>query len=243
VNLAKKKVVTVFESHILYIVMPLKLVYNVTDKQFNWKLTIFGCLFLIFRIICMSVFILPDGNFHPEVFHTSYLISILICMSMIFSFRFKPLNTVAFAVVPSVIFSIFLHDIPLWIDPSSGVFGGDHVVGDLLWWNFLTVHTPIPILAFYMYYTKKETISLHSYFLGLPLLMSWFFILDDKQNGAINGPTYIAIGLPIFILWTLLYVKITYKDWKNGADPLIAKVLEIKSIQFIKKEKISPKIN
>lgn len=216
--------------------------YTITDKPINWKLTLFGCAFLTFRVICMSVFIQPDGSFHPEVFHTSYIISILICLAMVSSFRFKPLNTVALAVVPSTIFSIFLHDIPLWIDPSSGVFGGNQVVGGLLWWNFLTIHTPIPILAFYMYYTKKETVSLHSYFLGLPLLMTWFFTLDDKKNGAIDGPTYIAIGLPIFILWTLLFTKITYKDMKSGADPLVAKVIEIKKIRFTltTKNKLKP---
>ena len=214
--------------------MPIEFDYKVTDKQINWKLTIFGCAFLVFRIICMSVFILDDGRFHPEVFHASYFISILLCLSMVFSFRVKPLNAVAVAVLPSTIFSILLHDIPLWIDPSSGIMGGGHEIGGLLWWNFLTIHTPIPILAFYMYYTKKETISLPAFFIMFPILAAWFFSLDDMENGAIDGPTYIAIGVPILIVWTLVYIKITLPDWKNQ-DPLIAKVLELKGIRFVKK--------
>ena len=217
--------------------MLLDVKYDVTEKPYNWKVSLFGIGFLMFRLICMSAFIQEDGSFHPEVFHTSYLISILLCLSMVFSFRVKPLNGVSFAVLPSVLFSIFLHDIPLWIDPSSGVFGGDQQIGGLLWWNFLTIHTPIPFLAIYMYYTRKETMSLPSIFILLPIFMAWFFALDDMENGAIDGPTYIAIGVPILVVWVLIYLKITYYPGWKDQDPLIAKVLEIKSIKFGLKRK------
>jgi len=215
--------------------MKLQLDYEVTDKPINWKLSIFGVSFLCFRIICMSVFIEPDGRFHPEIFHTSYIISILLCLSMVFSFRVKPLNMVAFAVFPSVIFSILLHDIPLWLDPSTGDFGV-HAVGDLLWWNFLTIHTPIPILALYMFLTRKDTLTWQSYFLGLPFLLTWFIMLDDKQNGTIDGDLYIAIALPIFIVWTLIIIWMTFKDWR-AKNPLIAPVLRVKSLKLIKSQK------
>ncbi len=210
--------------------MGLKFDYEISEKPINWKISIIGVIYLVLRFIFMAAFIEPDGRFHPEIFHTSYLISIMLGLSMAFSFRVKPLNSTAFLVLPSVIFSLFLHDIPIWIDPSG--WGPEHQIGGLLWWNFLTIHTPIPILAFYMYYTRKETMSFHSIFLMVPIGFAWFFSLDDKQNGIVDGPTYLAIALPIMVVWGSLYIYLT-KDFKNK-DPLISPVLKVKSMKWTK---------
>ena len=213
--------------------MALKVDYIITEKQMNWKISLIGIIYLMFRFIFMSAFIEPDGRLHPEVFHTSYLISIMLGLSMVFSFRVKPLNSVAFLVFPSVIFSLFLHDIPIWIDPST--WGPQHQVGGLLWWNFLTIHTPIPILAAYTYLTRKETLSLHSLFMLVPIGLAWFFALDDKQNGIIDGPSYLALAFPLMVVWGIIYFLAT-KDTINK-DPIIAPIVKITSIKWIKNAK------
>jgi hypothetical protein len=211
----------------------LRVDYIISDKPVNWKITIGGIVFLIFRMWFMTGLIEPDGRFHPEIFHTSYLISIFMCLAMVFSFKVKPLNVVPIAVLPSVLFSIILHDIPLWINPGGGMFPGAQI-GDLLWWNFLTIHTPIPFLAAYMYATRKETLSVHSYFIMFPIFFFWFMFLDDKVNGAVDGPTYFAIGLPILFIWTYIYWKVVCRDIPPG-DPLIARPVTIKSIKWVSK--------
>ncbi|MHA1821711.1 MAG: hypothetical protein ACTSU2_15870 [Promethearchaeota archaeon] len=208
--------------------------YEITDKDVNWKLTIFGLFFLCFRIICMTPFRNPDGTFHPEVFHTSYFISILISLSMVFSFRVKILNIIPLAALPSVLFSIFGHDIQFWLHPESVGFGPHHI-GDLFWWNFLTIHTPIPILALYFWYTRKETLSIESYYMMLPLFLTWFLFLDDKENGTLNGVAYVRLVLIYILIFSLLFHFIFMRKSKVGRpSPLIARVIRIKHLKLVK---------
>ncbi|MHA1341818.1 MAG: hypothetical protein ACTSRZ_18335 [Promethearchaeota archaeon] len=210
--------------------------YEISNENFNPKMTIFGVFFLCFRIMCMTPFINEDGSFHPEVFHASYIISIFICLSIIFNFRVKPLNIIPVAALPSVIFSIFMHDIPILIDPSSAGLG-EHVIGDILWWNFLTIHTPIPILAVYFFFTRKETLSIESYFIFLPVFLTWFFLLDDKQNGTLNGSAYVNLVLGYIVFFTILYVFVFMRKSKVGRPaPLIAPLIKLKSLKLKKIE-------
>ncbi len=214
--------------------MGLQLDYEITDKDINWKISIFGTIFLCFRIYFMSVFILEDGSFHPEVFHASYIISIFVCLSMVFSFRVKGLNVVALTILPSIIFTIPFHDIPLLIDPGSSMLGSGHEIGGLLWWNFLTVHTPIPVVAFYTYMTRKETLSIPSVLLMFPIGISWFIFLDDKENGTLDGDTYVLIFIILMAIWGSILIFGILKDTR-GKDPLIAPVLEWKKLKWVSK--------
>jgi hypothetical protein len=84
-----------------------------------------------------------------------------------------------------------------------------------------------------MYLTRKETMSLHSILLLLPIGLAWFFSLDDKQNGIVDGPTYLAIALPLMVVWGIIYFFATKDTIKK--DPIIASILTIKSIKWVKK--------
>ncbi|MBD3353677.1 MAG: hypothetical protein GF364_19490 [Candidatus Lokiarchaeota archaeon] len=96
----------------------------------------------------------------------------------------------------------------------------------------MTIHTPIPFIAGYMLLTRKHTLSIPAIFMILPFGLTWLFALDDLQNGTLNGPAYLAAALPMITLWTLIYVFVIMKRFKN-VDPLIGPVIKLKSLKLI----------
>jgi hypothetical protein len=177
-----------------------------------------------------------QAYFVAEIMHTSYWISLLMALSMIFSFRFKPLNVIALGILPSVFVTIFEHDIPLLMNPDNTPWGSFPMFG-LFWWCVLTTHIPIPFIAAYLVITRKETLSKPAFLLNIPVIMGWFFFLDDKENGtAISGDTYILAAFALLIIWGAFYLFIICWDVKN-VDPLVAKVVHLKGIEWSSKSK------
>jgi hypothetical protein len=215
----------------------LRIIYETTDEDFNWKISITGIIFMVLRFWFMTAFFTEvDGELYvfPELLHTSFWISNLMCLAMVFSFRVKPLNVVALAILPTVVVTIFVHDIPLLTNPESTIWGS-FTVGSTFWFNSLTIHIPVPFIALYMFITRKETISRPAFILMMPVVLGWFWFLDDKENGtAFSGDMYLIIAAVLVVVWTSFYLFIICYDVKN-VDPLIAKVVHLKKIEWIPK--------
>lgn len=216
----------------------LRIKYETTDENFNWKISTFGLIFIVLRFWFTTAFFKEiDGMLylHSEVYHTSFWISNLICLAMIFSFRVKPLNAVALGVLPSVFVTLFVHDIPLLTHPEATIWGS-FAIGSLFWWQVLTIHTPIPFIALYMFITRKETLSRPALMIMVPVVMGWFFFLDDKENGtAVSGPMYILAAFAMLFIWATFCIFVLMYDVKN-VDPLIAKVVHLKGIEWTTKK-------
>ena len=211
--------------------MGFKLEYEESDEKINWKMTIFGIVFLIVRFFLMRQFIEDDGSFHPEVFHASYFISILTALALVLNFRVKVLNVIPVSLFPSFIFTIVMRDLPILFAPQL-----PNIYFDLWWWNNLTLHFPLLFVSIYIFYTKKYTISRASYIIIVPILLTWGYCLDDLKNGTLDGMAYLIIGHIILVFWTLFYYKFLMKG-VDEKDPLIAPMLKVTSFKWVSKEK------
>ena len=139
-----------------------------------------------------------------EVMHTSYFISICMCLAMVCSFRVKLFNTTAIALFLVCFFSFPTWDIPNWINDP---------IGSMLWWNAVTIHTPILIIAIYMISARKVLISKECFFISIFLLAGWFFTVDDKQNGTVfSGTNYIIVAGIALVIWSIFSWFTILKD-------------------------------
>jgi hypothetical protein len=208
--------------------MGFEIIFEKTEKTINWKLTIFGLFFLILRIFLYNAYQLDPGNplsaYDPEVFHTSYFISICMCLALICSFRVKLFNTIAIVVFPAVIFSFPLWDIP-------------HIISDplfsLQWWNALTIHSPILIIGLYMIMSRKVLISKETFFIGMVMIMGWYFAVDNKINATpISGILYPIIAGTVLVIWLLICWFFILRDVPKGVDPMLAPIIKTKGFKW-----------
>jgi hypothetical protein len=203
--------------------MAFEIVFEKSNKPVNWPLVIFGLIFLTIRLYLLNTFKIITSTGEPgyanEVMHTSYFISLCMCLAMILSFRVKLFNTMSIVLFLVCFFSFPTWDIPHWFsDP----------VGSMAWWNAITIHTPILIIAIYMVTARKVLISKESFFIGILTFAAWFFTVDDKKNGTVfEGSTYVLVAGIVLVVWTLLCWFTILKDCPKDADPFIAPNIRI----------------
>ena len=96
-----------------------------------------------------------------------------------------------------------------------------------------------------MYFTRKETLSIESYYVILPFFLSWFFFLDDKQNGTLNGPAYSRLVLGYLMIFSVYYIFVLMNKNKiHVKEPLIGNLIRLKSLKIIEIDSnIIPKTN
>jgi hypothetical protein len=165
------------------------------DRQISWPVVVLGCFFFILRVITMNGLIMPDGSFHPRVFHTSNFVHLCFCFALIGSLRYKLFNAVPLTAMPTMLISMILQDFPI-------VMFSD--VNTLYKLYYGLGHLPAFLLCFYLIYTRKYLLSKESYILGLLLSGLWFLFIDDKINGSLDGWTFFFIGTFAHIIWGLL---------------------------------------
>jgi hypothetical protein len=198
--------------------MGFEFTFEKLEKPINWPLVIFGLVFLTIRLYLLNTFTMVSATgelgYTNEVMHTSYFISICMCLAMICSFRVKLFNTMAIVLFLVCFFSFPTWDIPNWINDP---------IGSMEWWNAITIHTPILILAIYMIMARKVLISKETFFIGIAVFAAWFFTVDDKQNGTVfSGTIYVIVAGIALVVWTIICWFLILKDCPKGEDPMIA---------------------
>ena len=209
--------------------MAYQLDYEVSDKKINWLTTALGVAYLGYRFYVTQCFVEPDGRYHPDAFHISYFVAILFGLALVCSFRVKPLNIVIVGIMPSVLVSFTLVDVPLIIDPVQ--FG--YFFGHLRWWNHLLLHWPVFVAGLYIMLTCHERLSKESIWIMTFVIMGWFLLLDNKDNGIIDGSTYTLIAIPLILSWSWLVYFLFLRKVK-GKDPLIAPTIKIRRFRLVK---------
>lgn len=209
--------------------MAFELLYEKSNKSFNWKLSIFGLVYLIARFYLFRAYEHPQSTlpslYDAEILHTSYYISICIGLAMLCSFRVKVFNILPMLVFPVILFSLPSWDIPhlVSIDP----------VGSLQWWNALTIHLPILFLGPYIIAGRKVLVSKEAFFLTTGMIIGWFFVIDDKVNTTpFNGITYILIASAMFLIWSTFLWFVILKDAPKDEDALVAPLIQIKGFRW-----------
>lgn len=236
----------VFIQFHFWLPMGLQIDTQVQSYPINWKVTIFGFLFFAWRAFAMNSLKIATlyvdaatftGNdalifepyvlFMPDVLHSSYLISLCLCISMIFSFRVKLFNSIPVLVLPSILITIPFKDIPILIQ-------GPEVVGWLYWCNYLTIHIPVLFFGLFMLLMRKQYITKTSYMMGFFFLLIWFFAIDNKVNGVLDIGLYIIVGLIVAIIWLTICLKVLLRDCDSTGDPLFGPVVTIQHISWVK---------
>lgn len=204
----------------------------------NIPIMIVGFVYFLIRVICMRAFILSEdtaeslwvegeyerrfnGWFSPVIHHTSYYISLLMALAMIFSFRVKVLNIVSVAMLPSIIVTVPFKDIPILLHPEK--HGTKR--GSLYWWNYATIHIPMIFIAIYMFITMDYTLSILAYWMAIAIVIGLFLALDDKDNGVLSGAKYIKVALAMLVVWSLITHLLIFPFMDGSSDPLIAPVI------------------
>jgi hypothetical protein len=202
--------------------MKFELLFEKSDKAMNWKLSLFGMIYLITRFYLFNAFHLEPGNmsspFEPEVMHTSYYISICIGLAMVCSFRVKLLN-----VLPVLLFPVVLFSFPSWDIPHLM----NEALFSLRWWNALTIHSPILFLGLYMIAGRKVYFSKESFGMALVMILGWFFAIDDKVNTTpFTGAMYLLVAGISLVVWVTICWFFILKDCPKD-DPLVAPPIKI----------------
>ena len=216
------------------------LVVEETTAPYNIGLVLFGLALFAVRIFSMRAFILskstakhlkvdenyPDrfeGWFSPVVHHASFYISMLFSFALIFSFRVKILNAMVLAVLPSVFISVPGKDLPILFHPEDF----NTTRGTLYWWNYVTIHIPLLFMGIYIIIMRNYLFSEFGFWIAFIIIQVFFFGLDDKDNGVLNGKKYIQSALLLSAIWiTIIYLAII-PGLPVNVDPLIAPVYSV----------------
>lgn len=209
--------------------MAFELIYEKSSKPINWKLSIFGLIYLITRFYLFRSYEIPQEGmqsfFEAEILHTSYYISICMGLAMLCSFRVKIFNILPVLVFPVILFSLPSWDIPhlTTIDP----------VFSLRWWNALTIHIPILFLGPFMISARKVLLSKTAFCLTTVMIIGWFLTIDDKVNTTpFTGMTYILVAGGMFLLWASICWFVILKNSPNDEDPITAPLISIKGFKL-----------
>jgi len=142
---------------------------------------------------------------------------------MIFSFRIKILNAIPVFALLSIIITIPLKDIPFLLNPNTST---------MLWLNYATLHIPVLIMGIYMLLGRKVYLSKMAYWIAFIMCQSWFWVIDDKENGVLNGWNYVGVALVMFIFWTYVCFRWIFTDIPQDSDPMIAPVIRVKKVRI-----------
>jgi hypothetical protein len=218
-------------------------IVEATDAAYSPVLMIIGFLLLASRLITMRAFILSpqtakslniegeydkrfNGWFHPTVEHASFYVAILFSLAFIFSFRVMILNTISIALFPSILISVPGRDIPILLHPEKY---GTHK-GSLYWWGYWTIHIPMAIMGIWMFIMHEYLISPMAFVLATIIAIMIFLCLDNKENGVLDGKTYMKVGVIILFIWYVIVFTLLFPLWNLPvmADPMIAPVYQIR---------------
>jgi hypothetical protein len=169
---------------------------RVVEEALNPWITGFGVFFFIVRAYCMNWLKLEDGAYYGDISHASYLVSLLVALAMVCSFKNTYLNTVSLAILPSVLITIPLHDVPRLLNPEFFL--------TVRWWNSLTIHTSVLIVGIYVFANRKHLVNRTSMLLVFLTIIGYFLAFDNKDNGVLDSWLYIGVGLGVGIAWFLL---------------------------------------
>lgn len=213
----------------------------IKNKYINWKLTLLGLVLWWVRTFSMNAFkVSPvDGSsyptladtgiwatwlsveswFHPDAMHVSFFVSFMCMAALIFSLRSKVLNAFSFMLLPSLIVTIPTKEFVIWFSDKYTLFYK---------LNYVTVHLPVLIIGIYVFIHRRILVSKASAWIAGFMMLPWFLLLDNKENGILNGWHFFFVVLVVTVLYAFFMLRFLLNDPDpRSPDPLFAPLFKV----------------